>query len=192
MSYKIRKRGILYKVNIAPHATRTYNIATMQHLVPRCLLNSQQTTQSATLGAWKFHIPMQCRLTSIIIKKSYGFKTQSHHPICPLSTSKKKTAVPYPHYCVKRNHKKNHHQPFNQRESHVREATPANRSLPPSYSLVWMYFYQQKKMQYNLLVNFHSTRSIFYPPWFNLLRERRGSISPRHTPLSATSALFPL
>lgn len=126
---------------------------------------------------------MQCRLPASS-SKSYGFKTQSHHPICPLSTSKKKkTALPYPHLCKKKP-KKNHHQPFN---SHVRESTPANRSLPPNYSYGCSIFTNKKSNIISCKFSFHEIHIL--SAVVNLLRERRGSISPRHTPLSALSAL---
>jgi hypothetical protein len=67
MSCKIRKRGILYKVNIALHATRTYNIATMQHLVLRCLLNSLQQHSRLPSVHEKF-TSNAMSFTSIIIK----------------------------------------------------------------------------------------------------------------------------
>lgn len=110
----------------------------MQHLVPRCLLlllNSQQTTQSATLGALKNLHPNAMSFykhhQSHMVSKPSPITRSTHERRSPLSTSKKKNGRAVSTLLCKKKPKKKNHQPFN---SHVRETTPANRSLPPSYS----------------------------------------------------------
>ncbi|KAL7790583.1 hypothetical protein V8C43DRAFT_284962 [Trichoderma afarasin] len=162
---------------------------------PRCNILSQETSpstankQHSRLPSVHEKFTSQCNVVlQASSSKSYGFKTQSHHPICPLSTSKKKkTAVPYPHYCVKRNPKKiitNHSTKQNHTCGKLPLQTEAYRPPTHSYGCI----FTNKKISVPIkepwsiifLVNFHSTRSIFYPPWL-IYYEREGAPSRHDT-----------